>query len=75
LAVDRGIRVFELELGRGGEDLIDMFLGVIVWCGVTTWYYPLNGREGREHEEDNHKRSRVTSIEYLIPLMTTCSLV
>jgi hypothetical protein len=31
----------------------------------------LSGREGREHEEDNHDRSRVTSIEYLIPLVTT----
>ena len=41
LAVDRGIRVFELELGRGdNDDLIDMSLCVIVWCGVTTWYYP-----------------------------------
>jgi hypothetical protein len=35
LAVDRGIRVFELELGRGGDDLIDMFLCMIVWCGVS----------------------------------------
>jgi hypothetical protein len=47
LAVDRGIRVFELELGRGGEDLIDMFLGVIVWCGVTHGTIPLMAeREG-----------------------------
>jgi hypothetical protein len=40
LALDRGIRVFELELGRDidgcGDDLFDMFLGSIVWCGVTT---------------------------------------
>jgi hypothetical protein len=37
LVVDRGIRVFELELELGrdtdgcGDDLIDMFLGVVVY--------------------------------------------
>jgi hypothetical protein len=53
LVVDRGIRVFELELELGrdtdgcGDDLIDMFLGVVVYWGVTTWYYPSSEeREG-----------------------------
>jgi hypothetical protein len=40
LAVDKGIRVLELELGRDvdryGDDLFDMFLCVIVWCGVVS---------------------------------------
>jgi hypothetical protein len=37
LVVDKGIRVFELELELGrdidgcGDDLIDMFLGVVVY--------------------------------------------
>ena len=82
MAVDRGIRVLELKLelelgwdiARCGDGLFDMFLSVLR-CSVVSRHgtFPLSSR-GREHEVNDHKRSRVTSIEYLIPLVTICAL-